>query len=249
MNLATGLVLGLIQGLTEFLPVSSSGHLVIAQKLLGFTEAPVVFDILVHSATALAVIVVMFPVIVKVNRDTLLKIIVASLPAAVIGLWLNRQIEILFNSLILVGFSLIVTALILFSAKAFFKTAKKSKLKNSQALFIGIFQALAIIPGISRSGSTIVAGLSQGLKPLSAFNFSFLLSLPVILGAQLLQLTKLTQLNFSDTPFLLAGFTSAFISGLLSLKLLKRFLINKNLNPFAYYCLTLGFLVVFISLT
>ncbi len=239
MTLLQGLLLGLLQGLTEFLPVSSSGHLVIAQHLLQLRQTPVAFDIMLHLATALAVVALMWPTIIKLDLKTFKLIILASIPAGIVGLFLNHQIETLFSSIGLVGVTLIITSILLFSTK-FFKFPHFNKLNSKSAILIGLFQSLAIIPGISRSGSTIVAGLSQKLNPKKAFNFSFLLSLPAIFGAQLINLGRLTKLDQQLSPIYLTGFISAFISGYFALKILKKLVIGGKLHYFAYYCLTLG---------
>jgi len=244
MTVIQGLLLGLLQGLTEFLPVSSSGHLVIAQHLFGITTPPVVFDVLVHLATGLAIVVVLWPQILKLNRQLLGLIILATLPAAVIGFFLNNKIELIFNSLPLVGFSLIITAILLFSTKFIKKKSSVHNLTSKNSILIGFFQALAIIPGISRSGSTITAGLHTGLNPTTAFNFSFLLSLPAILGAQLLQLNKVANIQLSEIPVLMIGFLMAFLSGIIALKLLKNIVIKSKLHQFGYYCLVLGTIIL-----
>ena len=253
MTIFQSLILGLIQGLTEFLPVSSSGHLVIFQHLLNLSEPPVVFDVLVHLATSLAIVIVLFKSLIKITAKQLTFIVMASIPAAILGLLLNSQIEQLFNSVKLVGFALLITSAFLFSTKLQPKADRplneknqKSKLSFKNSILIGFSQALAIIPGISRSGSTIVTGLHTGLSPTTAFNFSFLLSLPAIFGAQLLQLDKLTSLPTSQYPSLIVGFVTAFISGFFALKLLRRFVINGNLHYFGYYCLVLAALTLLI---
>ncbi len=245
MTIFQGFLLGLIQGLTEFLPVSSSGHLVIFQHLLNLSDSSVTFDILVHLATSLAVIIVVFDSLVKITFKQIKIIALASLPAAIFGLLLNSQVETLFSSLRLVGFTLLITSGILFSTKLL-KTLKPSELNHKNTFLIGLAQALAIFPGISRSGSTIVAGLHTGLAPKTAFNFSFLLSLPAIFGAQLLQLNKLTNSPPSQIPSLLTGFITAFISGFFALKLLQKFVTNSKLHYFSYYCLVIGLLALLI---
>jgi len=246
MTLIQGLLLGLLQGLTEFLPVSSSGHLVIAQHFFNFSTPPVAFDIFVHLATALAVIIVIKPILLKLNRRLIGLILLASLPAGLIGFFLNQKVEALFNSLVLVGLAFIITAVLLFSTRLTHRLARKqtTKLTSQNSFIIGLFQALAIVPGISRSGSTITAGLFQRLKPETAFNFSFLLSLPAILGAQLLHLNELTNTGSYSPLSLTVGFFSAFISGLLSLKLLKKLLIKGKLHWFGFYCLLVGSLIL-----
>lgn len=240
--------LGLIQGLTEFLPVSSSGHLVIFQNLFGFTQPPVLFDVIVHLATALAIVVFFWSSLLKLNKRLIGLLLLASLPAGLLGLVLNQQIEILFNSLTLVGFSLLITAFMLFSLNRFIAKAKRSSLRPKDALIIGLFQALAIIPGISRSGSTITAAIFRGLKPELAFQFSFLLALPAILGAQLLQLPLLAHLSSAAILSLTIGFLTAFISGYLALKLLHQLVIKAQLKGFGYYCLFLGLFILYRTL-
>jgi len=242
MTFIQGLLLGLLQGLTEFLPVSSSGHLVIAQHLFNITSSSVIFDILVHLATGLAIVVVLWSKILKLNKEKIGLIILATIPAALVGFFLNKSIEVIFSSLPLVGISLIITSLFLFSTRLLKTSTKKLTSKNS--FTIGLFQALAIIPGISRSGSTIVAGLHTGLKPITAFNFSLLLFLPAILGAQLLQLDKVANIPASQIPTLIIGFITAFFSGLISLKLLQKIVIKSKLYQFGYYCLILGVIVL-----
>lgn len=244
MSLIQALLLGLLQGLTEFLPVSSSGHLVISQNLLGLSQPPVLFDIAVHTGTALAIVVVLWPILLQLNKRLLGLIFVASLPAGIIGILLNAKLELLFSSLLLVAQALLVTAALLFATRFFITKAKRSQLQYLDAFIIGSFQALAIIPGISRSGSTIAAALFRGIQPALAFNFSFFLALPAILGAQLLQLPRLINLSSDQIPILLIGFFTAFISGSFALKLLKKLVIKGQLSVFAYYCLILGGLVL-----
>lgn len=245
MTLIQALILGLLQGLTEFLPVSSSGHLVIAQHFFGLLTPPVLFDVLLHLATALAIIIVLWRSLLSLNKRTLGFILLASLPAGIFGLLLNSSVETLFSSVKLVAVALMLTGLLLFLTRYFFSQAKNTRLTWQNTLFIGLFQAIAIIPGISRSGSTISAGIFAKLRPELVFNFSFLLALPAIFGAALLQLKDL---NFSssilDLP-LLIGFITAFISGLFALKLLKKFVSSGKFSFFAYYCLALGLTLLF----
>jgi undecaprenyl-diphosphatase len=246
MTLIQALILGLLQGLTEFLPVSSSGHLVIAQHFFGFLTPPVFFDILLHLATALAIIIVLWRQLFSLDKKTLGFILLASLPAGIIGVLLNSSIEALFSSVKLVAVALLITGLLLFLTRYFFSQAKNARLTWQNTLFIGLFQAIAIIPGISRSGSTISAGIFTKLKPELVFNFSFLLALPAIFGAAFLQLKDL---NFASSLLglpLLIGFVAAFISGLFALKLLKKFVSQGKFSFFAYYCLVLGLILLFL---
>lgn len=241
MTFSQALILGLLQGLTEFLPVSSSGHLVIAQHLFGLLTPPVFFDILLHLATALAVIVVLRRPMFSLDKKTIGFILLASLPAGVVGVLLNSSIAVLFSSVKLVAVALIFTGLLLFFTRYFLSQANRTRLTWQNTLFIGLFQAIAIIPGISRSASTISAGIFAKLKPELVFNFSFFLALPAIFGAALLQLKDV---NFSSSLLtlpLLIGFIAAFMSGILSLKLLKKFVSQGKFSFFAYYCFAIAF--------
>ena len=257
MSISHALFLGIVQGLTEFLPVSSSGHLVLGQKLLGFEAPPVGFDILVHLGTLIAVFVFFRKELAKdinlVFKKRDLKVFwlvtVGTLPAVGIGLLFEPFLAQIFDSLLLVGISLILTSLLLFST-SFVKKSKK-KLVNASgvnALIIGLFQSLAILPGISRSGSTVVSGLWQGLKRQEAFKFSFYLAIPAILGAQLLELKKLLEIGDGMVVSHLLGFIAAGITGLLSLRVLKKVLIAGKLSYFGIYCLILGAIVVFTNI-
>jgi undecaprenyl-diphosphatase len=245
MSILEAALLGLLQGLTEFLPVSSSGHLVIAQSLLGFASPPVAFDILVHLATALVIVIVLWPSLIKLSRYFIALILLASLPAAVVGLWLNQVISELFSSPRLVASALLITASLLFSLTFFIKRAKRVQPRPVDALLIGLFQALAILPGVSRSGSTISAGIYSGLSPQTSFTFSFILALPAILGAQALQLPALIGSSSAQVPALIVGFFAAFVSGYFALKILKKLVISARLTPFAWYCLALSGLILF----
>lgn len=246
MTIFQAFFLGLVQGLTEFLPVSSSGHLVIIQHLFKLSSPSAVFDIFIHSATALAVVTVVFGKLIKLKLRQIKLIIIASFPTAIIGLSLNSYINQLFSSLKLVGFALLITGGLLFSTKHLQGSSLKAKLNFKNTFLIGLAQVLAIIPGISRSGSTIVAGLHAGLSPATVFNFSFLLSLPAIFGAQLLQLNKLLSFPLSQLPNLLVGFITAFFSGLIALRILKKLIINSKFYYFGYYCFLLGLTILYL---
>jgi undecaprenyl-diphosphatase len=176
MSYPQAFVLSLVQGLTEFLPISSSGHLVILQKLFGFEKPPVLFDILVHVGTLGAILFYLKDELLVAFRKIKVwwLVILGSIPAGFVGVFLNRKVETLFSSLDLVGWSLLVTAVLLFSTKRVGKLSKSvEKLSPTDAIFVGLFQALAILPGVSRSGSTIVAGLWRNIDRQAAFRFSF----------------------------------------------------------------------------
>lgn len=253
MTIIQALILGLVQGLTEFLPISSSGHLVLGQKLLGFSQPPVLFDILVHVGTLTAIFVFFRKIIWQLTKKTIeaikaktipkeaTVIIVATIPAVIIGFFLNPFLEVIFSSITLVGIALIITSILLFSTVLIKKSNKKiNQITKLDALIIGILQALAILPGISRSGSTVVAGLWRNLKRETAFTFSFLLSIPAILGAMSLQLTDLIIIDNQQILPNLIGFASAALSGYLALILFKKAVVKKKLAYFGIYCLLVG---------
>lgn len=247
MSGAQATVLGIIQGLTEFLPLSSSGHLVIGQKLLGFSKPPIAFDIFIHLGTLLAVLVFFRNKFLKISGKVFWLILIGSIPAGLVGLFLNQYLEIIFNSLLGVGLSLLITAGLLFSTRLIKKTNKNlGQLKQRKAFFIGCFQALAIFPGISRSGSTVVSGLWQGLKREDSFTFSFYLAVPAMLGALMLQIPQLLNDNDQLTMGLI-GLMTAFLTGFLSLRLLKKVVLKGKLHYFGFYCLILGMILLLFS--
>lgn len=242
-------ILAIVQGLTEFLPVSSSGHLVIFQKIFGL-EPPVFFDVAVHVGTLLAVavffrnkLISMFSGLVKKDKDSLgltWLLFVGTLPAIVVGLFLESQLEYIFNSLTLVGFSLVITAGLLFSTKIF-KAPKVPKAPNWQdSLFIGFFQALAILPGVSRSGSTITAGLWRKIDQKQAFELSFLLAMPAIIGGLILEFPDLLAGRIDNPSQSLLGMLVAGGVGYLALVGLNKVLRERRLWFFGFYCLLLG---------
>lgn len=254
MTIFEAIVLGIVQGLTEFLPVSSSGHLVLAQQVLGWQEPNLSFDVALHFATLLAVGVYFFSEILKLKRQELIAIVVGTIPAVFVGLLFKDVIESVFASVFLVSLALIVTGVLNLLADRFLDKSVKNKLEESSkalpgkeiswqdGLFIGCFQALAITPGISRSGSTVFAGLYRKLDRVAAFRFSFILSLPAVGGAALLQLFDAYQEGFTGItplPFLL-GSISAFVVGLLSLAVFKYVIVKARFEWFGYYCLLLG---------
>lgn len=237
------LALGLVQGLTEFLPISSTAHLVVAQNLFGLSQPPVSFDIVIHLGTALATIIVLWQLIKNLSLQLIKLIIIAMIPTGILGLYFNRWNELIFGSLIFTAVTLIINGFILLLPQ-FFKR-RQSNLNNQSAGLIGVAQGLAVLPGISRSGSTIVTGLLFGLKPEDAYNFSFLISLPAIAAAQVLQLGKVELIAGELTNYIL-GFTAAFISGYFALLWLRRLVSRGRLTGFAIYCLILGGLLLFL---
>lgn len=229
-------ILGFIQGLTEFLPVSSSGHLVITQTLLNFATPPIFFDVTVHVATLASVFIFFRREILSLKPKLLKLIIIATIPTGIIGLILNPFKAALFSSLNIVSAGLLVTSALLLIS---FFMKPKSKItalpSASQALLIGIAQGLAIIPGISRSGATLSIALLLGLSSKTSFTFSFLISIPAIIAALLLLLVQdptLLQVSPASTSL---GFIAALLTGLAALKLLRVIIKNSRLYVFAIY--------------
>lgn len=245
MSYLQAIFLAIVQGLTEFLPVSSSGHLVIFQKLFHFSEPPILFDVLVHVGTLGAILVFFREELVKISRKTVWLIIIGTVPAVIIGLFLQTYINQIFNSLKLVGAALLVTSSLLFLSKRF-KSLNRSfkEMKWLDAFLIGCFQAIAIIPGVSRSGSTIVAGLGRKLNRETAFKFSFYLAVPAILGALILQTPDLI---YSPCAYLGQGFLGMVVAGIVgygALRILEETLIKARLWLFGFYCLALGIVIL-----
>lgn len=262
MNLLDALLLGLLQGVTEFLPVSSSGHLAIAQHFLaGFSQPGVLFDVLLHVATMGAVILYfrrecLLLATAPFRRDDeavlyrrlLLLLVVGSVPTAVIGLLFKDFFEGLFHNLTAVALMLLVTGTLLFLSERFRRgTRKEDQLTWSDALLVGTVQGGAIIPGISRSGSTIAALLLKGVDGETAARFSFLLALPAIFGAALLSVGDMTAVAAAEMSSYIAGMLAAFGAGLLSIHLLLAVVRRKRLFAFALYCWLAGGLFLFLS--
>ncbi len=252
MTIFQALFLALVQGITEFLPVSSSGHLILFQKLFGITSPPVLFDVLLHFGTLGAILIYFRKEIsllfkeCKKNINTWRLIIIGTIPAVILGLCINNMIEEVFNSLELVGVMWLVMGTMLLSTKKINKENSGKELgdvKVKDALIVGIFQGLALLPGISRAGSTIFGGLLRKLNPKTAFTFSFLLAIPAILGATVLQLIS----NKPNKADLLNGVLPMFVAGWVgfySLKFLQKILISRKFYLFGFYCLFLGIIVL-----
>ena len=248
-------ILGLVQGLTEFLPVSSSGHLVFMEYFLKFKQPGVFFDVLLHFGTAFSVVFVFYKRIIdliksfftwKKDADFYLSvyIIIANIPVAIIGLTgMDNYFKALF-SINIVPFTLILNGIIMYSTK-FIKTGNKG-FNVKKSILTGIAQCFAITPGISRSGSTIFAAMMGKISPLKAFEFSFLLSLPVIFGAALKEFVEVKD-SFEFNPILIIGFFVSFISGIFALKFLKRFVVQGKLHFFGIYCVIIGIILLLVK--
>ncbi len=244
MNYLEVFILGLVQGLTEFLPVSSSAHLAILQSFFPqFSQPGVLLDALLHLGTLFAIIFYFKKDIFKLKISYIFFLVLGTLPAVVVGFLFSDFIESLFSNIKLIGFALLLTALFNFYSDKLPYGEKDLDKKNS--VFIGIFQALAIIPGVSRSGSTIFAGILSGISKSEAARFSFLLSVPAVLGANLLQFLKYGLNSDYNFGLYFFGFLMSFVFGLLGIYLAFRFLLSRNFKVFSFYCFILGILAIF----
>lgn len=248
MTLAEAAILGVVQGLTEFLPISSSGHLCLAQHVLKIGDSPsiVVFDIALHVASLLAILLMFAPRI----RDVLLRehqmivyIIVATIPAGIVGVALGEHLKSLFTMPRVVAAALLVTGGFLILADFLSKNPneKTGGPTHKSSALMGLFQAIAIIPGISRSGLTITGGLMAGMTREKAFEFSFLMAIPAISGAAILEARNLngSEWSIGNGP-LLVGLGLSFVFSLIGLITLKRLVISRNLKWIGVYCLCVG---------
>lgn len=235
MSIWQAMVLAVIQGVAEFLPISSSGHLVIAQKLMRLAAPPVAFDIWLHVAT-LGAIFWWLGRELKLSWKMMRLVIIGSIPAGIVGLLVQPYLENIFSSLAVVGVGLLITGGVLLMTK---RLSRLNQIDVKTALLIGLAQAVAILPGVSRSGSTIATALILGINNQKALRFSLLLAVPAILGAQMLEIDKLIN-NGISLQINLVGFIVAFIVGLGALRLLSGTLKNKKLHYFGWYCLVAG---------
>jgi undecaprenyl-diphosphatase len=257
LNSFQAIFLGFIQGLTEFIPVSSSGHLVIAQSFLNIKEDQILFNVILHIGTLIPIFIIFWRDIKdmilfkKEKRKETFYILLAIIPTGIIGVLFEDFFEKLFANAFLTAFMLIITGLILYITEKFEGGVKEvEELKFWQPLLVGLAQGAAIIPGISRSGSTIAASLFQGLNREAAARFSFLMSIPVIAGAGFLQFLKVVETGaFNlELKIILFGFSAAVISGYLAIKILLKVLAEKKLNYFSYYCWFVAAVVIFINI-
>lgn len=260
MSYIEAIILGIIQGLTEFLPVSSSGHIVLGEAILNTkSNDNLAFTIVVHFATVISTIVVFRKDILLIIRDLfsfkwnpstrfVLFIVISMIPVMIAGLLFKDEVEAMFEGrIMLVGFMLVLTGLILLSTLL---ASKKTKELNAGSAFvIGIAQAIAVIPGISRSGSTISTALLFGIDREQAARFSFLMVIPPIIGIMLLDaLDMVKQQQTGDLSIqpiiLLIGFIAAFLTGLIACKWMIRIVKTGKIQYFAYYCFLVGIIAI-----
>jgi undecaprenyl-diphosphatase len=259
------ILFGVVQGITEFLPISSSGHLILLHNFISLpVEDNMAFDVFLHFATLLAIVICFRSDIYKLVRSFIASlggkkdeysrtgwlIIMATLPAAFLGLLLEDKIEEYFHGAS--GQEIMVVAFMLFAVALLFIFVEKRKkgeklytaLSRKEALLVGFAQALALIPGTSRSGITIIAGLWGGLKREEALRFSFLLSIPVILGASVTKIPRLFENGIEGWSYILCAFIATFVSGVLAIRFFLRFAETKSLIPFAYYRIALALVLL-----
>ena len=274
MTYLSAILLGLVQGIAEFLPISSSGHLAIAQNLLGMTDAgsvPEFFDVLLHLGTLVAVFAAYrediramvreffrgtkdlihysTPVPVPPARRLILLIVIATLPLFVV-LPIRDAVQGLSDNMVFIGMALIVTGFLLFASDRRRKGRKTAKTATwLDAVIVGVGQAIATMPGISRSGMTITAGCFVGLERKFAVRFSFLLSIPAILGANILGIGDAVEAGicWAEVPMYLVGVIVAAVSGYLCIRLLKMIAEKGKFGAFAYYCWALGVLTLVLN--
>lgn len=250
------IVLGLLQGLTEFIPVSSSGHLVIAHELFGDAENTLSFDVALHVGTLLALVIFFWRDIARLVTNVFNKtkdgklarlIILATIPAALAGFLLEDVIDNNLRRLEVVAVTLVVVGLLMLLAE---KYAKKRSLEldSKKALGIGVAQAVALIPGVSRSGASITAGMFAGLDRAAAARFSFLLAIPITAGSALGVLVKNKDVVSGSFGELVLGAAIAFISGLFAIKFLMSYLARHSLAVFAWYRFALAAAIALVAI-
>ena len=272
MDILQAIIIGLVQGLTEFLPVSSSAHLIFVQQALGLTDVPLAFDVLLHVGTLVAVFIYFYNDIIQmikgfflslidlkegefmseIKRDPYKKLawltIIATIPIGVVGLLFNDVVEELFGGLTVPAFLLLITGCLLyFSQRMNSGKINVQNISTKEALVMGCGQALAILPGLSRSGTTIASGLFVGLDKEFAAKFSFILSIPAILGAAVVQLKDLSGANI-ELSACVAGFIVAVISGYIAISFLLKLVRERSLDIFAFYCWIVGIVILVGSL-
>ena len=272
LDILSAIILGAVQGISEFLPISSSGHLVLVPALLGI-ETGLAFDTILHIGTLVAIFTFFWKDIINLIKGFILSIIdltegvdifkrelhrvpekrfawliiVGTIPTGIMGILLKDAIETIFRGTLFVGIFLLVTAAVLYYSERHSSGQITQKdMAFKQALIVGICQGLAVFPGISRSGSTIASGLCLGLNREYAARYSFLLSIPAVIGAGLIQIKDIATLDAS-VSVLLAGFISSVIFGYLSIKLLMKMIKGWSLDIFAYYCTIIGIITIILS--
>lgn len=253
MSIFEIVVLGLLQGLTEFIPISSSGHLIIAHELFGTAQNSLVFDVALHVGTLLALMVFfrrdilnLLTNVFKGNKNGRLArlLIMATIPAAAAGFLLEDLIDRSMRRIEVVAVTLALVAVVMLLAGRWAKNHKRTEVSTANGVTIGLAQAVALVPGVSRSGATITAGIFCGLDRVTAARFSFLLAIPIIAGTAAGVFLKNGNVISGNSSDLLLGAATAFISGLLAIKFLMNYLAKHSLAVFAWYRLGLAAVVL-----
>ncbi|MGD8544269.1 MAG: undecaprenyl-diphosphate phosphatase [Candidatus Bathyarchaeota archaeon] len=246
-------MLAVVQGVTEWLPISSSGHLVIVQGWFISEELPLIFDVMLHVGTLCAVVLMFWREIVEILKALVrldfkteegklaLYIVVGSVPTAFIGLLFHDIFESFFYNLFAVGIALLITGSFLYVSE---RRKNGEELGLLDSLLIGVAQGISIIPGISRSGATITTGLLRKVEKEKAFRYSFLLSIPAIIGATVTESMRVNVVNI-DVAVMFLGVLTSMIVGYVSLKLLLKMVLKEKFHLFAYYCWTVGAIIIF----
>ena len=257
MTFFDSIILGILQGVTEFLPVSSSGHLVLLEKFIGETEVPLLYDIILHVASLLAVIIFFRKKIwelmksladkkAKKDHFYILMVILSTFVTGGMVVFTKPVVYFLRENPVFMVGSFLFTACILMLAQILFKrTSKDKEIKAKDSIFIGFFQGIAVLPGVSRSGSTIAAGLLMKIPAEKAVEYSFILAIPAILGALVLEVAKGSMVSI-DLSIAFAGFIASFAASMVSLKFLVLLIKKTVLYPFAIYLFILALILPFV---
>ncbi|MBA2124067.1 hypothetical protein B9J78_03930 [bacterium Unc6] len=248
MRIIDAVFLGVIQGLTEFLPISSSGHLVVVQQMFNLRQAGFALNVLLHLGTIFSILIFFYKDIIALfnkNRKTIYMIFISMLPTGVLGLFLHGYLENLFENIRFVGWMWLINGMVLISASLYLKFKKSRTFKNSvgfkEAVWIGFSQGVAVLPGISRSGSTISCAIFSGIEKQQAIRFSMLLSIPAVVAANIVKINDIQQIT--DQAGLLPvflGFITSFLSGILALWILWKAVQKQKFEWFGIYCIIAG---------
>ena len=249
VELIHAVILSIVQGISEWFPISSSGHLAIVQEIFGFQN--LAYDVFLHFASILAVVFIFrkdIILILKLDKKGLIYIrnlVVALIPAGLIGILFRNEIEQIFSNMVFLGVFFIFSGFVIFSSK--YSLEKKSKISFLDSLFIGLFQSLAVFPGVSRSGMTISSGLFRNLKKETAIKFSFLLAIPLILGASVFEFNNLV-LQEINYLVLSVSFILTFLVSFITIKTIIKIIQKEKFYLFGIYNILLGILILIVSL-
>lgn len=244
VSLIQAIILGVIQGITEWFPISSSGHLALIQNLFNL-QVPIIYDILLHLGTALVILIKfrkdILNIILLKERKLLFYLIIGSIATALIGFTFKNLFESFFYNLTIIGIAFIVTGILLTLTK---NRTQNKKLNYKSSFIIGIAQGFALIPGISRSGSTIGIGLLSNINKDQLIKYSFILSLPAVIGATIFEMNSI---NFTNLTPIIIGTLVSLIVGYISLTYLIKIIKRGNFHNFSYYCFIIGIITLIIS--